>query len=31
MQKENIIPQTVFDILKFKKFCNLICGEHFDV
>ena len=27
--KKNIIPQLVFEKLKFKKFCNLICGEHF--
>ena len=29
IQKKNIIPQIVFEILKFKKSCNLICGEHF--
>ena len=29
MQKKNIIPEIVFEILKFKKCCNLICGEHF--
>ena len=30
MQKENITPQIVFEILKFKKSSNLICSEHFD-
>ena len=29
MQKINIILQTVSDILKFKKSCNMICEEHF--
>ena len=29
IQKMNIKPPTVFEILKFKKSCNLICGEHF--
>ena len=29
MQKMNIMPQIVFEILKFKKSCNLIGGEHF--
>ena len=31
MKKINIIPQIVFEILKFKKFCNLICGEHYNL
>ena len=30
MQKMNITPQIVFEILKFKKSCNLICGDHFE-
>ena len=30
MQKMNI-PQIVFGILKFEKFCNLNGGEHFDL
>ena len=29
MQKMNIIAQIVFKILKFKKFSNVIGGEHF--
>ena len=29
MQKTNIIPQIVFEELKFKKYCDLIRGEHF--
>ena len=29
MQKMNFIPQIVFEILKFKKSCNLIGREHF--
>ena len=29
MQKVNIIPQIVLEILKFKNSCNLIGGEHF--
>ena len=29
MQKMNIILQTVFEILKFKKSCNLIGGKNF--
>ena len=29
MQKMNITPQMVFEILKFKKFCNLIGGDYF--
>ena len=29
MQKMNIITQIVFEILKFKKSCDLIRGEHF--
>ena len=29
MQKTNIIPQIVFEELKFKKYCDLIGGEHF--
>ena len=28
-QKMKIILQIVFEILKFKKFCNLIGREHF--
>ena len=28
LQKKNIIPHIVFEILKFKKSCNLIGGEH---
>ena len=28
-KKKNIIPQIAFKILKFKKSCNLICGDHF--
>ena len=31
MQKMNIITQIVFEILKLKKSCNLIGGEHFDI
>ena len=31
MQKTNYnIPQIVFEV-KFDKFCNLICGQHFGV
>ena len=30
-QKTNITPQKVFEILKFKKSCNLICGEHWPI
>ena len=29
MQKVNIMPQIVFEILKFKKSCNLIGGGPF--
>ena len=29
MRKMNIVPQIVFEILEFKKPCNLIGGEHF--
>ena len=29
MQKMNIMPQVVSEILKFKKSYNLIGGEHF--
>ena len=29
MQKMNITPRIVFEILKFKKFCNLAGREHF--
>ena len=29
MQKMSIIPHIVFEILKFKISCNLICGEYF--
>ena len=28
MQKINVIPQIVFETLKFKKSCNLIGVEH---
>ena len=31
MQKMNITPEIFFEILKFKKFCNLIGGEHFGI
>ena len=31
MQKMNFIPQIDFEILKFKKSCNLIGREHFDL
>ena len=31
MQKTNIMPQVVFDILKFKKTRNLIGRENFDL
>ena len=31
MQKMEILPQTVFKTLKFKKSCNMISGEHFDL
>ena len=31
MQKMNFTPQIVFEILKFKKSCNLIGREHFDL
>ena len=31
MQKINIIPQLVFETLKFKNSCNRIGGEHFGV
>ena len=27
--KMNIIPQRVLEMLKFKRYCNLIGGEHF--
>ena len=29
MQKMKFIPQIVFEIVKFKKSCNLIGQEHF--
>ena len=29
MQKTNIIPQIIFEKLRFKKSCNLIGGQHF--
>ena len=31
MHKINIIPQTVFEVSKFEKSCNLIGGEYFDL
>ena len=31
MQKMNIVPQKVFEILKFKRSCDLICGEHWAI
>ena len=31
MQKMKIIPEIVLEILKFKKSCNLIGGEHFGI
>ena len=31
MQKMNIIPQIVFEILKIKESCRMIGGEHFDL
>ena len=31
MQKENFIPQLIFEISKFKKLCNLIGWEHFQL
>ena len=31
MQKENFLPQLSFEILKFKKLCNLIGWEHFQL
>ena len=31
MQKANFLPQTVFEILKFRKICNLIGLEYFQL
>ena len=31
MQKENFLLQIVFEILKFKKLCNLTGLEYFDL
>ena len=31
MQKVNFLPQIVFELLKFKKLCNLTGQEHFQL
>ena len=31
MQKANFLPQIVFEILKFRRICNLIGLEHFQL